>query len=418
MMTACVRATTAQKEAILEAGLDYIAQGLSLIPIGDDKHPLVKWKKHQTQRATAEDLRNWSKKPRFCGIAVVLGDISGGLACRDFDAAVSYPAWAAAHPDLARTLPTAKTARGYHVYFTCFGLKTRTKKDGEVRGNIVYVLLPPSLHPSGITYEWLIPLGEVIPTIDPDVVGLSKEWAESEDGIQGCSGVGNQGNASRLLPTPSNDNCLPINPVDPNTLNPCFPVSHACAPLSQPADLPAELFVTGPHQHDPKSLGLARHLKFILKIDTPDAARPYFDHWFARGRAFMQEDNPDLAWMKFERALRDARIPPNSHPAEVAWARVLTEPLPPEAAQFTTNACQKLVALVYQMGRDAAGESFLLSAHQAAHFAGITPKNAHVALHGFCLRNFLCCVDRGRPGPPGRGASRWKWLGSRQAAQR
>lgn len=416
-MTARIRLTAAQTEAIIQAALGYIERGFSIIPIGDDKRPWVKWKEFQTRRATRVELLKWAKDHRFRGVAVVLGDISGGLVCRDFDDAVSYTAWAAAHPALARTLPTAKTARGYHVFFTCHGQSTHTKDDGEMRGNLVYVLLPPSLHPSGITYEWLIPLGEVIPTIDPDVVGLSKEWAESEDGIQGCSEAGKQGHARLLLAPPPNDNCLPINPVSPIPLKPCSPVSQVTTSLPPASVLPAELFISGPHQHDVKTLALARHLKFILKIDTPDAARCYFDHWFARGRAFMKDDNPDLAWMKFERALKDARIPPNSHPAEVAWARVLTEPLPPEAAQFTTDSYQKLVALAYQMGRDADGESFLLSAHQAARFVGITPKNAHVALHGFCLRKFLCCVDRGRPGPPGRGASRWKWVGSRREAQ-
>jgi hypothetical protein len=70
------------------------------------------------------------------------------------------------HPDLAQTLPTVATSRGRHVYFRAgpadlFFLDLRDlnpPEDGEYRGDSGhYCLLPPSRHPDGPTYKWLLP---------------------------------------------------------------------------------------------------------------------------------------------------------------------------------------------------------------------------------------------------------------------
>lgn len=57
-----------------------------------------------------------SKAPKFDGLAFIAGAISAGVYVRDFDKSGVYCDWAAAHPALASRLPTARTARGYHVY--------------------------------------------------------------------------------------------------------------------------------------------------------------------------------------------------------------------------------------------------------------------------------------------------------------
>ena len=149
---------------LLNAALTHLARGWSIIPIASDKKPLVAWKRFQSGRATPDDLRGWLGGHSARGIAVVLGDVSGGLVCRDFDLRGAYAGWAAAHPDLAATLPTARTARGVHVYAVAADRTPRTFSDGEYRGNGQYVILPPSIHPSGAAYEWIIPPVTPCPT--------------------------------------------------------------------------------------------------------------------------------------------------------------------------------------------------------------------------------------------------------------
>ena len=150
----------------LSAALAYHALGWSIIPVAADKKPSVKWKLFQTNRADEQQIRDWFDKRDDLGLGVVLGAVSGGLTCRDFDVEAAYRTWAAQNPELAKTLPTAKTARGFHVYFLSELDHTEKFTDGELRGKGAYVVIPPSCHPSGVQYRWIIPPTTGIPKLD------------------------------------------------------------------------------------------------------------------------------------------------------------------------------------------------------------------------------------------------------------
>ncbi|MHC4498370.1 MAG: bifunctional DNA primase/polymerase, partial [Planctomycetota bacterium] len=85
-------------------------------------------------------------------IAVVLGPVSGDLVCRDFDSMAEYERWKQGYPELAKTLPTDRTADGMHVYFQARVEGIMHVDNGELRGSRCYCLLPPSVHPDGPTY--------------------------------------------------------------------------------------------------------------------------------------------------------------------------------------------------------------------------------------------------------------------------
>src|SRR5262249_55270629 len=113
--------------------------------------------------------------------------------CRDFDRLGSYESWAAAHPDLAAALPTVATARGRHVYFR--GPEGFADLgDGEYRGDPRhYCVLPPSAHPDGAVYAWLVPLPDGdLPLVDPAEAGLRQPWGgepcntEDTEGAEGA----------------------------------------------------------------------------------------------------------------------------------------------------------------------------------------------------------------------------------------
>ncbi len=144
--------------ALLHHALAYAGLGWSIIPV-IGKKPAGLWKPFQTNPADEKTLRRLFARKGITGLAVVLGSVSGGLAVRDFDDTGAYRTWAAANPGDATRLPTVKTARGFHVYGRLAEEQFVKFADGELRADTGhYVVLPPSTHPGGIVYSWLIPL--------------------------------------------------------------------------------------------------------------------------------------------------------------------------------------------------------------------------------------------------------------------
>jgi hypothetical protein len=140
--------------------------GWAVIPV-IGKRPRVEWKKlpdFQTIKMIFDD-------PQTTGVAVILGEPSMNLVVRDFDRPDAFERWRAQHADLAAMLPTAKTGFGFHVYArTAAPSKTMCFDDGELRGNGTYVVAPPSKHPSGSVYCWLIDPYREIPIVEPEIL--------------------------------------------------------------------------------------------------------------------------------------------------------------------------------------------------------------------------------------------------------
>lgn len=138
------------RDDLRTAALDYCRRGWSILPIRrGGKTPLVPWRRYQTERPSPRAVERWLSREDIRGVAIICGAVSGGLAARDYAQADAYHAWAAAHPDLAATLPTVRTARGYHVYCRLAAERYDTLPDGELRGTSGhYVLAPPSVHPT------------------------------------------------------------------------------------------------------------------------------------------------------------------------------------------------------------------------------------------------------------------------------
>jgi len=166
---------------VLDAALAYVGRGWSIIPVlQGTKRPPCKWEDFQKRLPTEAELRQWfgpgNGKP-YGDLAVVLGQVSGRLVVRDFDQPDAYDRWRNEYQDLAVQLPTVKTSRGHHVYFRLApgsSVKGIVKlEDGELRADGGIVVLPPSRHPSGAKYEWIVPLPEDdLVVLDPAEVGL------------------------------------------------------------------------------------------------------------------------------------------------------------------------------------------------------------------------------------------------------
>ncbi len=134
-----------------QAAVDYRERGWSPIRL-KGKIPAEPWAEYQERRMPLEEIE---AKP-WPGVGIVTGAISD-LAVLDFDSPeAEVELTRRGHP----ATPMAKTARGMHAYFQHPGgeLPTRIGLGSglDLKGDGGYVVAPPSKHPSGAVYEWII----------------------------------------------------------------------------------------------------------------------------------------------------------------------------------------------------------------------------------------------------------------------
>jgi hypothetical protein len=135
----------------IQVATSYISQGFSVIPVGVDKKPLIKWEQYQHRIATDEELERWSKL-KNPNIAIVTGGISNIIVI-DVEAGGLIEGYT----------PTviAKTGGGgWHFYYKHPGYEFKNsvrqlRELTDIRGDGGYVVAPPSLHKSGKHYEWI-----------------------------------------------------------------------------------------------------------------------------------------------------------------------------------------------------------------------------------------------------------------------
>ena len=121
--------------------LEAAAHGLSVIPVGADKVPLVAWKEFQTKPATAEQIEDWAQELQPWGWGIVTGGVSG-LVVVDGDGELGR-----ATVESFATPTVLTPSGGCHVYVEHPGEKTKNsvrfsdERPGlDVRGDGGYVV--------------------------------------------------------------------------------------------------------------------------------------------------------------------------------------------------------------------------------------------------------------------------------------
>lgn len=112
------------KDATLNAALEYLDEGLSVIPIhAETKRPAIKWRDYQSRLPTEEEVTDWFTTWPEANIAVVTGEVSGVVIVDcDNDAAFN-----AALSCGMRSPIVVSTKRGCHLWF-------KHPRDGKRRG--------------------------------------------------------------------------------------------------------------------------------------------------------------------------------------------------------------------------------------------------------------------------------------------
>ena len=162
----------------LGAAVLYARHNISIIPCAGKKPALASWEYYQARRADERQLLQWQRDGKLTNIGVVCGRVSDNLVVIDLDGQAAVDAYAITFPDLLDTFAvTSGSGLGMHLYYRVSELPPTTRVVGcaygnvELRANGMYVIAPPSIHPSGKPYTIarrapIQPLNHMRPVVD------------------------------------------------------------------------------------------------------------------------------------------------------------------------------------------------------------------------------------------------------------
>jgi hypothetical protein len=390
----------------LQATYLYRGMGWSVFPLYKKAPAIRGWRRLQERRPRDEEItRMFDHASWVDGVAAVTGQASLGLCVRDFDTKDGYIAWAQDHPDLAGRLPTVKTGRGYHVYIRLpknYGPIYKSWKNGPLKGEILgtpkrYVVLPPSRHPSGTTYQWL--WGEPftfqdLPVCTPEELGWLEDHHHQNQEIEHKVAPPKTTNESNyvICSNESSGQSVPLELVERDAVMKCLP--------------------SGPGERNDCLWALARTLKSLPHLSDADEAGlwPHFEIWFSMASAVISTKSMALCWADFKRQWKLAKVSAVQG-FDGAMTRALAEPSPAEAERYEEEAMKKLVAVCVALQKYAGEEPFFLSCRTAQRICGFG--SFHTAarrLNQLVEDGLLVVVWMGKGGTDRRRATRYRWL--------
>lgn len=384
----------------LHDALTYHELGLSIIPVKpDSKKPACKWQAYQKNRPSESQIRQWFGNDDRPAIAAVMGEVSGGVVCRDFDDLGAYELWCAQHPDLSAALPTADTPRpGKHVY--CRGDVSQIRQvsksggailtfdDGELRGDGGYCLLPPSALPRKPPYAWTGMAPRHVPAEFPFVDLREAGFIPCDRESRDC------GEHTRHV-------LSPLGSPQSTTSS----LSHSDIELAIARSLP-----TKPGQRHQVLFKLARELKAIPGLADADVAslKPYVRRWHAAALQVIQTKEFEESWFDFAEGWSKVKYPAGKGPIDMVFATVTDADLPEPASQYEGKKVRMLVALCRELQRAAGAGHFYLSARTAGGLVGVDHATAARWFRGFVVDRILRIAEVGSRSS--RKATRYRYL--------
>jgi len=140
-----------------DAALKYLDFGFNVMPIHHQtKIPHVEWTIYQKEKVEPHEIDSWWMEWPHANVGIITGSISG-IFVLDIDSpGAKVYTKDRGIPDT----PIAATSKGVHIYFDypsfSLGNKSDAKIGMDIRGEGGYVVAPPSIHETGIIYEWTV----------------------------------------------------------------------------------------------------------------------------------------------------------------------------------------------------------------------------------------------------------------------
>lgn len=375
---------TKKEKTVLDYALEYHKQGWCVIPIRPrSKKPAVRsWKQYQTKRQDKSQLRRWFGNGDR-NIAVVLGEVSNDLSCRDFDTMGEYNLWADNYPDFAKPLPTVRTANGMHVYFEAKIEGIKRIENGELRGSGGYCLLPPSVHPGGQIYQWVNPLvnGKLL-AIDPELAGFITEKSDVTERAERTDE--NLGELNEIVV------CKSIEEAIERTL---------------PKDI---------HTRHRKTFDFLRELKSMPEYTEADPKefRSAVEQWHKKALPNIETKEFEETWIDFLKGWDKIKWEIGESPmAQIFEKAIQLEPPKVAVEKYPEHSKLKiLVSLCRELQRAAGENPFFLSTRTGARLLKVKPMT--ISRWFFLLQSdgILKLVSKGGTAKTVRKASRYRYI--------
>lgn len=332
----------------------------------------VKWKSFQYKRPQVEDLAIL-----FCnkhdGLGVMFGSVSRGLACRDFDSLESYEVWSLNNKTLSKELPTVRTKRGMHVYFTGPELFVKLE-DGEYRGDPGhYSILPPSKRADGLPYEWIVPLPKGnIQYVDPIEVGLYQKTDETLLEVMRSTAYTAQLSVLRSI-----EETIPNGEGHRNNC-----IFHLC-----------------------------RRLKFLpcLKGVGVNDLRGVMLEWFNRALPQITTKEFDISWADFRYAWDRIKTPIGEGSVDIAYQFSLDKDEPNLKKMYGDGPIFRLAKLCKELQRLAGDSNFFLDCRTAGRLLEVHNGSASRFLKVLQLDKMIDLRTKGSQAT--HKANEYRWIG-------
>jgi hypothetical protein len=329
-------------------------------------------------------------KPGVTGLAVILERAAAGLGALDFDQPEPYLAWAQKHPEDVAVLPTVWTHRGYRVYGRLEDEAFVKLEHGELRGSASqYIVLPPSRHPEGPTYEWIIPLpdhAELLPLLPQSLTQVTREQPKEDSGDPG------------------------------HPRGPTHTVNSLVSPLVSARNEDIERAIvttipTGIRQRRMRLFDLARILKAIIPDATAARLRAIARMWHGRALPVIRTKPFDESWNDFRNAWACVRHPAGQSFRAAADA-VDAGIIPPICDELGYDGdLRRLAALCWHLQRQWGDRPFPLGCRQAAGFLDVDKTKAGEFFKTLQFDEVLELAKKGTK--VGNKASEWRFIGAK-----
>lgn len=356
---------------LLDKALDYYGRGWCIIsvPYGKKKS-IIKWGEFQEMRPDENIIRQWFSDGK-ANIAVLLGKISGGLTCLDFDDMAGYERWKQSNPEFSDKLPTVQTSRGMHVYFRSNLTKTQKRKKLDIKAS-GYCIVPPSLHPDGETiYNWLIQPNGEIPELNLTDLGIDNFTEEAEE--QDIASISSQ---SLLSSSSSQSSLSSVKSMDKEKV------------IFEKLDKKIQHYInmaikcTLPNKTGYRNFLIFQYCRWLkghseFENHTAGQLKSLVKLWYERALPFIGTKVFDETWADFAYGWKRVKYPKGNGALKIAVERTLNAKTPiPAENMYEKPEMQLLVRVCFELQKIQGKELFWLSWNDAALILGVTAPTA------------------------------------------